>query len=328
MSSDPPEPSAPPGATHSPFPQSQPPLAHGNGPPRTARVDGLVSAEPGGARVPADGEPAWAAWQGLLGLFAWVVGTFVVGTIVVVAATATGIASLDGDKLPPAILIAATIAGDVVFLAVPLALAAITARPRAWHFGFRRTRFWSTLGWAVLALAVWFVFNLIYQVLVHPGQQTTADDLGVKRSTALLILGGFVVIVLAPILEEFFFRGFIYRTLRNGLVRKIGLGAGIAVAAVLDGLLFGLVHATNTPLSTLPVLATLGAAFCLVYERTGSLFAVICMHATVNMFGYLFIAKNSVPVALGYWAAVIVACIVVARLVGRHRQPAEAPALS
>jgi membrane protease YdiL (CAAX protease family) len=323
-----------------PFPPSQPPLSYGGAggfpppPPGSAApyaAPAPQSPEPGGPvdHSHAVGEPAWAAWQGLLGLFAWVVGTFVVGSIVVVAAAATGLANLDTDRLPPGILIAATVAGDLVFLAVPLGFAAITARPRAWHFGFRRARFWPTVGWAVLALFGWFVFSAIYQALVDPqGSQSTADDLGVNRNATLLILGGFVVIVLAPIVEEFFFRGFIYRTLRNGAVRKLGLAAGIGLAAALDGLLFGLVHATNTPIAILPVLAVLGAAFCLVYERTGSLFAVIWMHATVNMFGYVFIAKNSAPVALGFWAAMMVGCIVVPRLLRGDDRPAESPALS
>lgn len=308
------------------LPQGQTPPAHGDGAPIPSHP-GTGAPERSADRAERVGEPAWAAWQGLLGLFAWVVATFVVGSIVIVAASALGLASLDSDRTSPGILIAATVAGDLVFVGVPIAFAAITARPRLWHFGLRRTRFWPTLGWAALALVGWFAFSAIYQAVVDPkGSQSTADDLGINRSTALLVLGGFVVIVLAPIVEEFFFRGFIYRTLRNGLVGRMGLGAGVALAAVLDGLLFGFVHATNTPLGILPVLAVLGAAFCLVYERTGSLFAVIALHAVVNMLGYLGAAKNSVPVALGFGVAMIVACVVIPRMLGRGRPRAEAPA--
>ena len=355
MSSLPPEPAgapgeAAPGATPAPPPSPGPFPSSSPSPSPTQPVPGLEppsptgqppgsgqpsapSSEVEGAGGPPSGppsgtaEPAWAAWQGLLGLFAWVVGTFVVGSIVVVAAAAAGITTLNTDKLPPGILIAATVAGDIVFVAVPLAFAAITARPRLWHFGLRRTRLWPTIGWAALALFGWFVFSTIYQAVVDPaGEQTTADDLGVNRSATLLVVGGFVVIVLAPIVEEFFFRGFIYRTLRNGLVRRLGLAGGIAVAAVLDGVLFGFVHGTNTPITILPVLAVLGAAFCLVYERTGSLFAVIALHATVNTLGYLGAAKNSVPVALGFGGAMIVACIVVPRLIERGAPSGEVPA--
>ena len=244
-----------------------------------------------------------------------------------VAAAAAGLTSLEADKLPPGVLIAATVAGDVVFLAVPLAFAAITVRPRLWHFGLRRTRLWPTLGWAVVALLGWFAFSMIYEALINPpGQQSTADDLGVNRSTTLLVVGGFVVIVLAPIVEEFFFRGFIYRTLRNTLVGATTVRVGIVLAAVLDGLLFGLVHTTNTPIAILPVLAVLGMAFCLVYERTGSLFAVIALHATVNTLGYLGAADDSAPVALGFGGAMILACIAVPRFLGRGPAAGEAAA--
>ena len=320
-----------PSAPTAPVPglEPPPPAAQDWGAPgavQPAAVTSAAGGEPPGASS-VGGEPAWSAWQGLLGLFAWVVGTFVVGSIVVVAAAAAGLTTIGSDKLPPGILIAATVAGDLVFLAVPLAFAAITARPRLWHFGLRRARLWPTIGWAVVALFGWFVFSVTYEALVNPpGKQSTADDLGVNRSTTLLVTGGFVVIVLAPIVEEFFFRGFIYRTLRNTLVGVAGLRVGIAIAAVLDGLLFGFIHATNTPIAILPVLAVLGIAFCLVYERTGSLFAVIALHATVNTLGYLGAAKNSAPVALGFGGAMILACIVIPRFIGRETPRHEAAA--
>ena len=74
-----------------------------------------------------------------------------------------------------------------------------------------------------------------------------------------------MVIVVAPIAEEFFFRGFFYRALRSRL--------GILAAAAIDGLVFGLIHFTGSDtLELLPILGALGFMFCLVYERTGTLY--------------------------------------------------------
>lgn len=317
--------------TPAPLPEGRPPLREEPGAviPPVARDPRPAPAGRRDRRTDEPGPP-WGGLLGslgwvLIGLFAWAAATFVVGSIVLIAAALAGAAPLAADKLPPGVLIAATVAGDAVFLAVPVGLAAITARPRLWHFGLRRTRFWPAVGWVVAGLVFYLLFSVIYNALVNPaGEQTTADDLGVNRSVALLIIGGFVVIVLAPIFEEFFFRAFVYRTLRNGLVQKIGVRGGVALAAILDGLVFGVVHATNTPLGILPVLVVLAVVFCLVYERTGSLFAVIAMHALVNTFGYLAVAKNSVYVALGFGLAMLVACAVVPRVIGRGPPRAEA----
>ena len=41
------------------------------------------------------------------------------------------------------------------------------------------------------------------------------EDLGADESTLALVAAGIVVIVVAPIAEEFFFRGFFYRALRS-----------------------------------------------------------------------------------------------------------------
>ena len=63
------------------------------------------------------------------------------------------------------------------------------------------------------------------------------EDLGADESTLALVAAGIVVIVVAPIAEEFFFRGFFYRALRSRL--------GILSAAAIDGLVFGLIHFTG-----------------------------------------------------------------------------------
>jgi membrane protease YdiL (CAAX protease family) len=83
------------------------------------------------------------------------------------------------------------------------------------------------------------------------------------------------VIVVAPVTEEFFFRGFFYRALRTRL--------SVWAAALIDGLVFGALHFQGPNSAViLPVIAVFGVGQCLVYERTGSLFAVIAIHAAFN----------------------------------------------
>jgi uncharacterized protein len=85
------------------------------------------------------------------------------------------------------------------------------------------------------------------------------------------------VAISAPVVEEVFFRGLIYRSLRNRLP--------VAPAALVAGLMFGLVHITGYPLITLPVKAAFGVLACLLYERTGSILPGIALHSFVDASG-------------------------------------------
>lgn len=287
----------------------------------------------GGDRAPAEsgsdsrqdvgGEPGWVWWQALLGLVSAFLGTAVIGAVVVGSvALATGTSLSDQ---PPVLNILGVVVQDFVFVTAAIAFAAVTARPRAWHFGLRRTRLWSTVGWAVIGAVLYFAFNVSYEALVEPrAQQSVADALGVNESAALLVVGGFVIIVMAPIAEEFFFRAFFYRALRNSLARRFGRWRGAVLGALLTGLLFGAVHFEPDAVAIIPVLAALGVMFCLVYERTGSLFSVIGLHALINATAYLTVAKHSWPVAVGFGGAMIVGCLVVPRLLSRGPAPAAA----
>ena len=61
------------------------------------------------------------------------------------------------------------------------------------------------------------------------------------------------------------------------------------VAALIDGVLFGIIHwdfSSAEALLIIPPLAALGFMFCLVYERTGTLYSVIGLHALNNSVAY------------------------------------------
>jgi hypothetical protein len=69
--------------------------------------------------------------------------------------------------------------------------------------------------------------------------------------------------------EELFFRGFLFSGLRQGW--------SFWPAAVVTGLLFGLVHAPEGITIVVP-LGILGGALAWLYERTGSLWPCIGIH--------------------------------------------------
>lgn len=107
---------------------------------------------------------------------------------------------------------------------------------------------------------------------------------------------GVGAVLVAPFVEEVFFRGFLYRTLRNRL--------GIASASATTGLLFGLIH-TNYPLLVRPELACFGVIAALLYECTGSLLPGIAMHSIINASGFEYSLSGRISVTLS--ASVVVA---------------------
>jgi membrane protease YdiL (CAAX protease family) len=124
----------------------------------------------------------------------------------------------------------------------------------------------------VLAL----VRAVVTPILGHP-PQSPQQVVGCVRGAGLAALGP-VVTVAAPIGEELYFRGFLYNSLRRRL--------RVIPAALLSGVLFGLVHLI------VPSLSVVGVGLALVYERRGSLVASMAAHAAFNVVGYLAIALS------------------------------------
>jgi membrane protease YdiL (CAAX protease family) len=202
------------------------------------------------------------------------IATFLVAGIGGAIAVAAGTASeeLEDSRV---FLQLGTLAQGLIFVATAIFLAGRTLRPRAWHFGLRRTRLWPTVGWAALGFVAYWFLVFVYVALVQPdAEQETLEDLGTEEGTGWIVAAAVLVIVVAPIVEEFFFRGFFYRALRTKLP--------IAASAALVGVLFGFIHITSTPLEIIAPLVFLGVIFCLVYEKTATLFSVIGLHALNN----------------------------------------------
>jgi hypothetical protein len=90
------------------------------------------------------------------------------------------------------------------------------------------------------------------------------------------------VCVIAPVAEEFFFRGFIFGALRRLPVSVAGRDLGPWIAALLTGILFGLAHLGSAGLQYLVPLGFLGFVLCIVRWRTGSLYPCMALHSANN----------------------------------------------
>jgi len=252
--------------------------------------------------LPEGAGPRWPPWYAWIGFLVALISTLVVVGIV---AAATGASTTDVN---PTFTVVATFLQGVIFIGTAVLFASFAGKPRAEHFGLRRSRFWPTVGWAALGLFSFYVVAALYSAIVQPDvEQTVAQDLGADQGTLSMIAAGFMIICVAPVAEEFFFRGFFYRALRSRY--------SVLVAALVDGIVFGIIHwdfSTADGLLLVPPLAALGFMFCLVYERTGSLYPVIALHALNNAIAFgVTVEDASVSLVLG--PLMLLACTVAPR---------------
>jgi uncharacterized protein len=247
--------------------------------------DGITPRErppeaPSGSLAPV---PLWAPLAAL-------VGAFIVATIaylLIAAAVEAG-----GGKVtaggPPGLVISATLVQDAALILAALLVASVWARgltPAS--FGLRPTRLGPAFGWTLLTWGAFFLLTAIYiQAVGEPDQQELTRDLAEEESVAALIGYGFLLAFVAPLTEEFFFRGFVFGVLRE----KIGVAGG----AIATGVVFGLVHVAGSPIETVGVLVILGVLLCVLYVKTGSLLPCIALHALNNALS--FAVTKDIPI--------------------------------
>lgn len=108
-----------------------------------------------------------------------------------------------------------------------------------------------------------------------------------KSDYSAMIATMLIGVLLAPMAEEFIFRGYFYGALKS----RLGIVAGI----VLNAALFAAIHLNE---SSLPTLFALAVCFTLAYEATGSILVCMAMHSLFNFANLsllLLSARHSAP---------------------------------
>ena len=137
---------------------------------------------------------------------------------------------------------------------------------------------------AAIAYGVYLAFALAWGILIHPHQENVTRDLGVGSSDLGTVAAAFLIIVAAPFSEEIFFRGFIFGGLRSRLP--------FAGAALISGAIFGIFHFSGLDSwGVVPQLAFLGVVLAWLYERTGSIWPTMAVHALNNTFAFLLLTS-------------------------------------
>jgi membrane protease YdiL (CAAX protease family) len=216
----------------------------------------------------------WTAWVALVAGFALaLVGSVVVGIV-------GAAAGAQFDDPTPAMNIASTIVQDGCLVGAAVLFAGMAGRPLPAQFGLRPTPPLKALAWMVVAFVTFYVITLIWVAIVggNPDDEKLPDELGADQSTIALLAVAFLVSVVAPIAEEFFFRGFFYGALRNW--------RGVVPAAIVTGVVFGAIHAGSADWQFLLPLGVFGFLLCMLRERTGSLYPCIALHCANNSLAF------------------------------------------
>jgi membrane protease YdiL (CAAX protease family) len=246
-------------------------------PPRLSSPEPPPPPAPEPAPDQSDDVP-WPIWT--------VPAAFGLGLVVGVLGTAivAGIGKALGSSTnSPGVNIVGDVVFDLSFVLAALYLTAIKSRPQPSDFGYRWVAPALAIGAFVTAGLSYYIVTAIYQLIfgLH-GTDKLPKGLGVGQSTAALIGAAVFVCVVAPIAEEFFFRGFIFGALRRWHLPVAGHDLGTWAAAVVTGILFGLVHTGSASPQYLVPLGFFGFVLCLVRWRTRSLYPCMALHSVNN----------------------------------------------
>lgn len=141
--------------------------------------------------------------------------------------------------------------------------------------------------WAAAALALILIpaaameqlglYEWLAKLTGCPMQQDVVSIMS-NSGTAQRVLLVAAAVIMAPIGEEIFFRGFLYNLMRRF--------CGVWSAALLGGLFFGVMHGS---LAQMLPLTLFGLVQCLAYEKARSLWLPISVHAVFNGFSSICI---------------------------------------
>ena len=215
------------------------------------------------------------------------IGIVILGTIVasvppaIVADLIAGSGAIEDDPTALTIALGASIFLEVFLLGTALHFSVRKYRLSVGSLGLRWPQsggFWATVGLAfglvVGGLGISFVyFAALDAVGISP--DTDLPEQAYQSAGPLIVLG-VLSLAIAPLMEETFFRGFVFGGLRNRW--------GVVAAAGASGLLFAAAHLGNPgTIYLIPPVALIGALFAWGYLVSGSLLASVAAHFLFNL---------------------------------------------
>jgi membrane protease YdiL (CAAX protease family) len=167
--------------------------------------------------------------------------------------------------------------------------AVINLRPRV---GFLR-EFATSFGFGLIlypaiAFAVGTVVTVVLELISNDNAIAPPEQVPQGLPAAGVVATVIYAIVIAPIAEEFFFRGVLFRSVRD----RYGIWPGLLAT----GFAFSLVHyipdAWENTMLLIGVMFFNGMALAWWYERRGTIVASIAAHMAFNVIGVAFLLSR------------------------------------
>lgn len=206
-------------------------------------------------------------------------------------------------------LVLASAINSVVFVFAAVTIARMSGPVSPRDFGLVKAPFGQALAKSIGIIVTYFILLATYNELVNLAPDDAAEKLGGDSGALGMLAFAILVAVIAPIAEEIFYRGMVFRALANGV--------GIWLGAIISGVLFGAVHVDSVDgdrlLQVVP-LGLLGIFFAILYAWSGTLFAPIALHATNNALAVIVFAEEQnstfgIVLAAVLWVGMIAFCI-------------------
>jgi membrane protease YdiL (CAAX protease family) len=228
--------------------------------------------------------PGEVPWHGRDVLFAVLIAAAPIATLTVIGTVASGSASAASQTPTAAYALAAIVStvlvdGWLVFWAWFYSLRKYRLSLASYGFrGFEEAGSWAVAAAVIVAgvlatTVLGTVSDYAYRKVVGPVPKENVVTI-FPHTSAGLVLFVVLAVVVAPLLEETFFRGFVFQ----GLARSWGPLAG----ALTSALIFAAWH---QQLSVLIPIFGLGILLAAVFYWTRSIYANIAFHAVFNAIG-------------------------------------------
>lgn len=137
-----------------------------------------------------------------------------------------------------------------------------------------------------LFIGVWLFGQITGAWALSLGPATDYSAYKEAMGTSDIAQGLLLTLIVAPVAEEFLFRGLIYSMWKKVMSPRL--------AFIGQALLFAFIHGTQAHL--LPIFM-LGVFSCYAFERTGNIWASVGIHIAYNVFSILFVGL-SIPTFL------------------------------
>jgi CAAX protease family protein len=225
---------------------------------------------------PAEGPaPAWGMGEAIGGWFLAFLAGQITATFVVVASGHQN----DPDDLPLGLLVLAQVGMWACFLLVPWYASRVKGRGFVSDFAVRFQGSDALVGGIAGAVSQFVLLPLLYAPMLQAGWfdnddlSESARDLTDRAVSAFdITMLVVLVVVMAPLAEEFFYRGLVLRAIEKRY--------GEWPAILGSGALFGASH-FNNPLG-MPGLMLFGIVLGLLVVRTGRLGPAVAAHVVFN----------------------------------------------